>query len=96
MSSERSTRGKAEAEVLAVRGSYDAPGFDACVEAAMEETRDEARIKVVIDDLRIDMTMDNADTDTPGAWSYSTGWNDALDAVLKEMEAYSSSGGGGI
>lgn len=28
-------RAKAEARVLAVRGSYDAPGFEACVDAEM-------------------------------------------------------------
>ena len=30
-------REQAEANVLAVRGSYDAPGFDACVAAELEE-----------------------------------------------------------
>lgn len=32
---DEAAREKAEAEVLRVRGSYDAPGFDACVDAEM-------------------------------------------------------------
>lgn len=32
-----SKRARAEAKVLAVRGSYDAPGFEACVKAEMSE-----------------------------------------------------------
>lgn len=30
-------REQAEATVLSYRGSYDAPGFDACVEAELQE-----------------------------------------------------------
>ena len=30
-------KNEAEARVLAVRGSYDAPGFEACVEAEIAE-----------------------------------------------------------
>ncbi len=32
---EKAARREAERRVLAIRGSYDAPGFDACVEAEM-------------------------------------------------------------
>jgi len=34
-------RGIAEDNVLAIRGSFDAPGFEACVLAEMEEIRSE-------------------------------------------------------
>lgn len=36
MTNETMTREQAEAEVLKTRGSYDAPGFDACVDAILE------------------------------------------------------------
>lgn len=36
---ERVMRAEAERRVLAVRGSYDAPGFEACVKAELAEMR---------------------------------------------------------
>jgi hypothetical protein len=38
---EADARKEAEKRVLAVRGSYDAPGFEACVEAEMQNIADE-------------------------------------------------------
>jgi hypothetical protein len=36
-------REQAEANVLAVRGSYDAPGFDACVAAELRRLKAKAK-----------------------------------------------------
>lgn len=36
-------REQAEAEVLEIRGSYDAPGFDACVEALLREKKEKQK-----------------------------------------------------
>lgn len=42
---EADAREEAEKRVLAVRGSYDAPGFEACVEAEMWFIAEEQRSK---------------------------------------------------
>lgn len=50
---EKTLRDEAEKRVLAVRGSYDAPGFDACVEAEIKEMTQEPNTKVTGFESRI-------------------------------------------
>lgn len=43
-------REEAEKRVLTVRGSYDAPGFEACVEAEMRNIAEEQQAKGRVND----------------------------------------------
>jgi len=45
-----------------------------------------ASIIAEIEGMKIDMDLDNSNTDTPGGWCHSSGWNAALDCVIAKLE----------